>query len=65
MELRLGGTRSVSGHRFPGPRDTFALVKTCAFPFLLVIAGLLIPETGPGARDKAGAEMKGTPAEGT
>jgi len=42
-----------------------ALGITCAFPFLLVIAGLLIPETGPAARAKAGAEMKGTPGEGT
>jgi len=50
MELRLGGNRSVSGHRFPGLRDTFALGKTRAFPFLLVIARLLIPETGPRAR---------------
>ncbi len=29
-----------------------ALVITCFFPFLLVIAGLLIPETGPGARTR-------------
>lgn len=33
-----------------------ALGITCAFPFLLVIAGLLIPETGPAARAKAGAD---------
>jgi MFS family permease len=32
-----------------------ALGITCAFPFLLFIAGLLIPETGPRARSKSGA----------
>jgi len=32
----------------------FALGVTCVFPFLLFIAGLLIPETGPRARTKAG-----------
>lgn len=42
-----------------------ALGITCAFPFLLVIAGLLIPETGPKGRAKADAEMKGPPGEGT
>lgn len=32
-----------------------ALAITCIFPFLIVIAGLLIPETGPRGRAKASA----------
>jgi fucose permease len=56
----------IAGH----VADAFGSLKlalgiTCAFPFLLVIAGLLIPETGPAARAKDGAEMKGPPGEGT
>jgi len=35
-----------------------ALGISCLFPFLLVIAGLLIPETGPRAHEKTGADIQ-------